>query len=550
MKKIIFTIAVAAISFAATAQTTDELLQFSRHNFGISTARSAGMGGAFTSLGSDASSMSINPAGLAMYSQSEIVVSPGLKIGSSTSRGFDYDGAQINSNFRNQVRATINNFAAVYAGENWAVGVAYNRLGDFNGSSYTAGGYGGLSMADVFVNQLQGTRSGSIGSNSSSYGFNHNPVMWPAILGYQTYMVTPLTDNESNTAYNLHGVLEGFDLVSSTYSTNTSGGIDEFAFSGAWNYNDVLYIGATLGVQSIYRTQSTVYREFAAINDDGTPYNAGAFDAMDLRQSTTQSGVGVNVKLGVTVRPTPWFRVAVAYHSPTWTTMNEVTTMNMYSSFRAQKGGYIDYDSYTPDLIQDYGMRSPSRLLAGLSFTIAKRIIISADYEMAWYNDMKYTTTLNTFGWRAPTNAAYIDNLPTYVNYTNKNGNIDINSMISDHYRPTSNYRIGIEARPLDQLFLRAGFGYSESPYKNPEGIEPGFDKPSNYGSYTQYSGGIGYRSRNFNIDLTYVYGTTNTLPSTYFDYITDSGDEIISDYSTKQKVENHNIILSFAWRF
>ena len=52
-----------------------DLAQLSQtHVFG--TARVMGMGGAFTSLGADLSSMSLNPAGLGMYRRNEISLTP------------------------------------------------------------------------------------------------------------------------------------------------------------------------------------------------------------------------------------------------------------------------------------------------------------------------------------------------------------------------------------------------------------------------------------------------------------------------------------------
>ncbi|MFQ7502778.1 MAG: hypothetical protein ACLRMJ_05945 [Alistipes finegoldii] len=52
-----------------------DLAQLSQtHVFG--TARVMGMGGAFTSLGADLSSMSPNPAGLGMYRRNEISLTP------------------------------------------------------------------------------------------------------------------------------------------------------------------------------------------------------------------------------------------------------------------------------------------------------------------------------------------------------------------------------------------------------------------------------------------------------------------------------------------
>ena len=53
------------------------------HPFG--TARVMGMGGAFTSLGADLSSMSINPAGLGMYRHGDISITPMMSFARSFS---------------------------------------------------------------------------------------------------------------------------------------------------------------------------------------------------------------------------------------------------------------------------------------------------------------------------------------------------------------------------------------------------------------------------------------------------------------------------------
>ena len=70
---------IAALPFAtATAQTPGDLLNLSQYNYSFGTARSAALGGAFTSLGADLSSMNINPAGLGIYRGSEVGISPSL----------------------------------------------------------------------------------------------------------------------------------------------------------------------------------------------------------------------------------------------------------------------------------------------------------------------------------------------------------------------------------------------------------------------------------------------------------------------------------------
>ena len=83
MKKYRFlALAIGAVSFATitNAQTPspEVMLRLSQYNYSFGTARSAALGGAFTSLGADLSSMAINPAGLGMYQSSDVSISPSI----------------------------------------------------------------------------------------------------------------------------------------------------------------------------------------------------------------------------------------------------------------------------------------------------------------------------------------------------------------------------------------------------------------------------------------------------------------------------------------
>lgn len=55
------------------------------HLFG--TARAMGMGGAFTSLGADLTSMALNPAGLGMYRSSEFSFTPLVSVSHAATDG-------------------------------------------------------------------------------------------------------------------------------------------------------------------------------------------------------------------------------------------------------------------------------------------------------------------------------------------------------------------------------------------------------------------------------------------------------------------------------
>ena len=96
MKKLIFgafafalgiSSSVAQLSLNGHFYGEDALKFYSFGNYG--SARSQGMGGAFTALGGDLSSSYINPAGLGFYNKSEFTISPIFTTTNTTSNYID-----------------------------------------------------------------------------------------------------------------------------------------------------------------------------------------------------------------------------------------------------------------------------------------------------------------------------------------------------------------------------------------------------------------------------------------------------------------------------
>ncbi|MBE3085421.1 MAG: UPF0164 family protein, partial [Bacteroidetes bacterium] len=78
MKRIsLIIIAVLSMFTGIFAQNVDDALRYSQVFYG-GTARFMSMGGAFTALGGDMSSLSQNPAGIGVFRSSELTISPQL----------------------------------------------------------------------------------------------------------------------------------------------------------------------------------------------------------------------------------------------------------------------------------------------------------------------------------------------------------------------------------------------------------------------------------------------------------------------------------------
>lgn len=505
--------AILATSHSTYAQSTSEIMRISNQNYGIGTARSAAMGGAFTSLGADPISMSLNPAGIAMYKSGEVSVSPAVRIANSIST-YSGPGGSV-SQSRDRTRFNLGNAAVVYSNGKFAVGFGMNRLADFNRRTYTEGYKENVSIGQMFAEQLFGINQDQLKSGSYEYRSFEKfpPSMWGAILGYRTGMVDPTS---SGNTYNTAGIFnyQYGDLQRPGREVTTTGGIYEYNISAGGNINDFIYVGGTLGVQDIYHTSSEMYTELADLN------NSGALDNMTYRQNYRFHGTGVNLKLGVTVRPTDWLRIGLSYHTPTWigAIMEYDADMTVYDQRYTHPGGGMQ-EAFSQSAIyaNEYDMRTPSRLMVGASATIGGIAIISADYERTWYGSMKYTSPGYDF----------------------------VNNQIKEYYKTRNTFRFGAEVQPINQFFVRAGYnvyfdqGENLAQYK-------GFEKLT----HMQFSGGLGYRNKLFSLDLAYVYYSSLGAPYRLFSYTASDGYTVEPTGIAYDSHKNHNIIMTLAFRF
>lgn len=522
MKKIV-TVIVAAVTISASAQTTGELLQFSQSNYGISTARSAAMGGAYTSLGADAASMSINPAGLAMYKSSEVSISPGIRLGSTTT---GYTGSLLEQK-NNTSKFVIGSLAGIYNSGNMTFGVGYNRLADYDSKSLSYGSSQQRSITDMFGMQVTGIDSKYLGIPENDIYrvfYDYPPVLWGAILGYQTGAIA-----NSSSAKNYGSTLAAGALVSPSLARTIEGSLDEVTFSGAYNHDDKFYFGLTIGVQNLSYSKFDSYSELA--EDTGTP----TLDEVIHNRELHLNGSGVNFKFGVTVRPVEWFRVGVSYHSPTWTAINEEASENMTSYFfdEPNKGYFSDTPLYT----SSYNVHSPSRLLGGLSFTVARRAIFSFDYKRTWYNGMRFENSFHEGGYRPEVTATAVDNYNAIADNMSSDGMINLNSIVKSQYGATNTMNVGAEWNVVGGMFLRAGYLYQDSPYKD--------SSLKDFGKLSQISAGLGFRNRNMSFDIAYVNSQTKQLPYQYYAYQDYAPEGAVT---TKNVVDN--IILTIGFRF
>lgn len=445
MKRIFVILILTLTILKVNAQNEIDALRYSQ-NFYAGTARFAGMGGAFGALGSDFSTLSINPAGIGLFKTSEFTFTPSFYIANTSS---SFNGS-VNDD--NKYNFNLGNIGFVYdfykrgkfaEGNGWKdiqFGFGINRLNNYNNRMIIDGFSANSTMMNQYIDWAKGYKPADLN-------------VFDTQLAYQTYLINPTGDS---TQYD--SPVKG--NVTQRKTLSASGSTNEFVITLGGNYSDKFYLGATIGFPFIKYSEQSTYREF---NQDSSVHN---FNSFTVNDDLTTSGAGINVKLGMIYRPNNFVRLGVALHTPTY-----------YYSMQDQWSRKISSDmgvdgKYSTDPSQgtfDYQITTPMRMIGSLAFLIGDMGLVSADYEFVDYSDARLRADNEEF--------------------------FNQNEKIQEKYTSTANIRVGTEWR-LNPVTLRAGYGIYGSPFKT----------TINDGKRTVYSFGLGFKEKQYYIDFAYSY--------------------------------------------
>lgn len=105
------------------------------------------------------------------------------------------------------------------------------------------------------------------------------------------------------------------------------GSMSEINFSYGGNYKNKLFLGASLGINSVsFRSTKTYNEEFFDDNNQTTLFSS-------LQENLYLSGTGVNVGLGVIYKPVDQLNVGLNFKSPTWYQINEEYDADIFADF-------------------------------------------------------------------------------------------------------------------------------------------------------------------------------------------------------------------------
>lgn len=484
--------ALVLVSASAMAQNDIDALRYSQTSI-AGTARYTSMAGAFSALGGDFSVLSTNPAGIAIYKRSELSLSPSFYKEKSESSylGKSTSDNKYNFNFGNAgvvftYRLTRNDSSRGW--KNWNFGIGYNRLNNFHAASTYEGTNNDNSLLDAYMERVNNGGGTYYSEVTSNFPFD-------AGLAYQTYLIDTLPGDP----YHYYSAIQNYRELQRR-TVESKGSMGEFVLSFGGNYSNRLYLGATLGINSVRYVEHSTYEEIDAQNTNGN------FKSFRLNNNLKTTGTGINFKLGLIYRANDFVRLGVAVHTPTFYELKDEYSGTMSSEF--DNGSTYTYDS--PSGTFDYELTTPMKAVAGIGFIIGKMGLISADYEFVDYSEAELSSGSYAF--------------------------FDENTAIRSKYTAAGNLRIGTEWR-YDVYSFRAGYAMYATPFASGQGVS-GADQERN-----SFSAGIGIRDQDYFIDLSYVLTTGKYF---YLPYGLSS--EQVQGATTEMRT--NNITLTFGVKF
>lgn len=432
----------------AGAQSDYEAFTFSQVDY-LGTARFLGAGGAFGATGGDFSAVVTNPASIGLYKRHEVSFTPmGLLFGYSD--GHYYSNNTTAKNFKYTVPqcgiVLANTIHRDNGWKSWQFGFGYNRIMDFN-SSYRVHAQVDGCLGDVIAQHANGS--------------NYNNLSGDASLAWLGWMIDTIPGYQ-----NQYWSLYNGEIIDQKASVVRSGGINEMTLSIGGNYNDKLFVGATLGFPFLDFNEKTTYYEQPAGRDE-----IGNVSRYTLYTLQKNSGTGVNLKLGLIYQPADFVRIGASFHTPTyyWKVKDYL--------YRELSTDYLNIADLTNSTFSyenrnNFSLTTPLKFNVSTSFLINKRAFIAAEYEFMDYGMA----------------SLYEDN----YDYTREN------EAIQEKYGASHNIRIGAEVNVTQGFALRAGYRLKTTPYKLNE---------TPYNNTAHFiSAGLGFRSKFFFFDLAYMF--------------------------------------------
>ncbi|WP_196885323.1 OmpP1/FadL family transporter [Aureivirga sp. CE67] len=338
MKKILALTLLLAASFHAKAQIssyTDLGTKFTSEDLN-GTSRFVSMGGAFGALGGDLSAISVNPAGAAVFMDSQFTGTLGYR---STEFKSNYYGTPTNSN---DDYFNIQQIGVVFVNE-------------YNSSTWSKVAFGfNYTLSTDYDNDWRAEGNSNFPTFTKSPDGESEPYLY-------------------TTGQRFLNVYEGQK--------------NRYEFFIAADVNDQFQIGGSIISFSNDLNQNVILKEY---NDDnqGNELDATLDEYLEVRSN------GIALNFGLIYKPIQSVRLGLSYQTPTWYSVSEAYVKSERRFFSIDETTYVD--NFDPNFF-DYDLRTPSKTTASFAYIFGKKGLISVDYTYQNYSNIEYDNPYNDF---------------------------------------------------------------------------------------------------------------------------------------------------------
>lgn len=496
MKKYLFIILTGLTFNTAQSQEVASGLRFSQDNIN-GTARYRAMSGAFGALGGDLSSLSVNPAGSAVFVNNQLTFTVSNFDTKNKSNYFGTNTSDKNSSFDMNQAGGVFIFNTHNPNNNWtkiAVAVNYENANNFDNSIYSTGTTptnSTKSLADYFLSYANENLSRDQGGIRLGFIKDNDYFQMPyadqqAFLGYEGYLINPVSNTDDNTEYTSNVPAGGNYTHQNTISSEGYNG--KLSFNAATSYKDQLYLGLTLNSHFTDFRQNNLFTE----RNSNTTNNPSILKNTAFENEIYTYGSGFSFQVGAIAKLSDEIRFGLSYQSPTWNKLNDELKQTLYSTgynFGNPPNSDItstNIDSNDFVIYSTYKLKTPGKITGSFAYVFNKQGLISVDYGYKDYGNIEYSTEFDS-------------------------RNSLVNSDISNQLKGASDIRLGGEYK-IERLSLRAGYRFEASPYKDKKTV----------GNLNGYSAGLGYNFGGTRADLSYAYAKRNSQQGFFSQGFTD----------------------------
>ncbi len=486
MKTIYYLVFLQFCGVVLNAQSASEILKYGlARPYG--TARVTAIGGASGALGGEFTAIAINPAGIGFFRKSDFYVSFSTTFDEQQSTLCESNPSGVNNKTYNQTHddSGLTGIGIVFTSSPWAskwknssFAINLIKTADFNKSYYFKGRSPG-SITDRFLElALDPDESGLIGLHPDQLDD------FEAGLAYETGAIFDVDNNPATYTYNTDLLSHKNYLLPKEQILNTSGGLYNLSFGIGSNYDEKFAIGAAIDIPIGSFNSESRYSEYEAKANDAFP-----FRNLEFNQTLNTQLSGITARLGVILKPDPFWRLGISVQLPTYMWMKDQFSTSLNYTYN---NGSRDtsFTAYSPDGEFTYRLILPMRAVFSAAY-VSRHGFISADLDVFDLSKAKYNLTADS------------DALGDY-DYQET-----VNADIKKQFNAAVQLHLGGELA-LSNFRIRSGFEVLKQAYSNSDKYDSGF------------SLGLGYRGNRFYLDLAYRY---TTAEQAYSPYITGNSD-------------------------